>query len=60
MKKVFKLGLFVLLLLGIIFCVNMWQFARGVKEDAVNKKNEVNTQDSIKLNDSTYLHIEGG
>ena len=58
MKMIYKLGLVVLLLLGVVCCVNMCQFARGVKEDAINKKNEVNTQDSIRLNDSTYLHKE--
>ncbi|MFV0507335.1 MAG: hypothetical protein ACK5L5_11655 [Bacteroidales bacterium] len=58
MKKIYKLGLVVLLLLGVVCCVNMCRFARGVKEDAINKKNEVNTQDSIRLNDSTYLHKE--
>lgn len=58
MKKVYKLGLLVLVLLGIVCCINTCRFAKGVKEDAINKTNEVNTQDSIKLNDSTYLHKE--
>jgi sulfite exporter TauE/SafE len=58
MKKVYKLGIGVLLLLGIVFCVNMCQFARGVKEDTIKKKNQANTQDSIKISDSTYLHLK--
>jgi len=58
MKKVYKLGVGVLLLIGIVFCINMCQFAKGVKEDAVKKKNQVNTQDSIKISDSTYLHLK--
>ena len=57
MKKIYKLGIGVLLLIGVIFCVNMCQFAKGVKEDAVKKQNEVN-KDSIKIGDSTYLHLK--
>jgi len=58
MKKVYKLVIVVLLLIGILFCINMYQFAKGVNEDIIKKKNQVNTRDSIKISDSTYLHLK--
>jgi hypothetical protein len=58
MKKVYKLGVGVLLLIGIVFFIKMCRFAQGVKDDAVNKRNQVNTQDSIKISDSTSLYLE--
>jgi len=58
MKKAYKIGLLVLLLAGIFGCITMCRFAKGVKEDTLNKRNEVSTQDSIKINENTYLHKE--
>lgn len=56
MKKLYKLCLLALVVLGTVYCVNMLKFAKGVKENAINKVNETNIQDSVKLNDSTYLY----
>ena len=56
MKRIYKTGLIYLLLFTITLIISMCHFAQGIKEDAKNKKNELNIQDSIRLNDSTYIH----
>ena len=60
MKRIYKLCLLALVVLGTVYCINMLKFAKGVKEGAINKVNEANIQDSVKLNDSTYLHKKKG
>ena len=44
MSKICKIGILAILLFGIWYVIMMFRFAEGVKEDALNKKNEIPSQ----------------
>lgn len=58
MKRVayFILG-FIIIAVLLFYLINFWGFAKGVNEDA-KQKDEINTPDSVILNDSTVLKIQ--
>ncbi|KAA3623873.1 MAG: hypothetical protein DWQ02_23900 [Bacteroidetes bacterium] len=58
MKRVIIIGCIAVFFIAIIYLISMYTFAKGVADNIDNRKKYMDTQqDSINLNDSTYLKI---